>query len=517
VRRLIPLLASVFLAATPAHAEWWEAKTEHFVIYAQDSERSTKEFATKLESYDHALRSLQATKFDPVTADWQRVTIYRSGDLDYMERLAHGPAGGFYVPQMNPVEFTPVHGEKSKTDSIIKRDSRTDLDPQSVLFHEYAHHFMFQYFPAAYPTWYREAFAETVATIDLHPDGSFHVGNPPQYRSDALFNQMLTVTPQSLLASTAKPDFEDFFGWYTVGWLVNHYLTFSGNRAGQLQTYLRLVNGGMNSAPAARQAFGDLDKLASEIQKYKHSGRLGGADVVPGTKANPQVTLRRLGPDEEAVMKSVIRTRSGPTKSEERGVAGDVRDLARQYPNSLQVYLELAKAEFDVENYDAAEAAADRAIQIDPESVEALIDKSEVLLERGKTDKKYLPEARVWVAKAHDLDPQNPEPLFVNYQTYFYEGEAIPETALIGLEQSFMRARQDYNVRLVLGRQLLGENKGSLAREILIPMALDPHQSKGQKDMREVIDLIDANKVSEAHTKLAALMKKWEDEAKKGD
>ena len=328
---------------------------------------------------------------------------------------------------------------------------------------------------------------------------------------------MLTVTPQSLLASTAKPDFEDFFGWYTVGWLVNHYLTFSGSRAGQLQTYLRLVNGGMNSAPAARQAFGDLDKLASEIQKYKHSGRLGGADVVPGTKANPQVTLRRLGPDEEAVMKSVIRTRSGPTKSEERGVAGDVRDLARQYPNSLQVYLELAKAEFDVENYDAAEAAADRAIQIDPESVEALIDKSEVLLERGKADKKYLPEARVWVAKAHDLDPQNPEPLFVNYQTYFYEGGAIPETALIGLEQSFMRARQDYNVRLVLGRQLLGENKGSLAREILIPMALDPHQSKGQKDMREVIDLIDANKVSEAHTKLAALMKKWEDEAKKGD
>lgn len=69
----------------------------------------------------------------------------------------------------------------------------------------------------------------------------------------------------------------------------------------------------------------------------------------------------------------------------------------------------------------------------------------------------------------------------------------------------------------MLGRQLLGENKGSLAREILIPMALDPHQSKGQKDMREVIDLIDANKVSEAHTKLAALMKKWEDEAKKGD
>jgi tetratricopeptide (TPR) repeat protein len=516
VRRLIPLLASVFIAASPAHAEWWEAKTEHFVIYAQDGERSTREFATKLESFDHALRSLQATKFEPVTADWQRVTIYRSGDLDYMQRLAHFPAGGFYLPQMNPVEFTPVHGGKSKTDSIIKRDSRTDLDPQSVLFHEYAHHFMFQYFPAAYPSWYIEAFAETVATLDLHPDGSFHVGNPPQYRSDALFNQMITVTPQSLLASTAKPDGEDQFGWYTVGWLVNHYLTFGPSRKGQLQTYLRLVNGGMNSAPAARQAFGDLDKLASEVQKYKHSGKLGGADVVPATKANPQVTMRRLGPDEEAVMKAVIRTKSNPTKTEKRGVAGEVRDLARQYPNSLPIQLELAKAELDLENYDAASAAADRAIQINPDSVEALVDKARIFLERGKTDKKYLPESRVWAAKAHDVDPQNPEPLYVNYLAYFYEGGAIPESALIGLEQAFVRARQDYDVRQVLGRQLLAEKKGPLARDILISMALDPHQSKFQKEMREVIDLIDANKVDEAHTKLAALMKKAEDDAKNG-
>ena len=113
-------------------------------------------------------------------------------------------------------------------------------------------------------------------------------------------------------------------------------------------------------------------------------------------------------------MKSVIRTKSGPTKSEQRGVAGDVRDLARQYPNSLPVYLELAAAESDLDNFDAADAAADRALQISPESVRALLDKAEVLVERGKKDKKFLPQARIWVSKAHDLDPQTPEPLYVN-------------------------------------------------------------------------------------------------------
>jgi len=205
--------------------------------------------------------------------------------------------------------------------------------------------------------------------------GTYPGGVAATFTGDAAYlaasgSNTLTVTPQSLLASTAKPDGEDWYGFYTVGWLVNHYLTFSGQRPGQLQTYLRLVNGGMNSAPAARQAFGDLDKLASDIQKYKHSGKLGGADVVPGTKANLQIAMRRLGPDEEAVMKSTIRTKSGPTKAEARGVAGDVRGLAKQYPNSLPIYLELASAEAAVKNYDGAEAAADRALQINPKSVE---------------------------------------------------------------------------------------------------------------------------------------------------
>ena len=186
MRRLIPLLATVFLAA-PANAEWWEARTEHFVIYSQDNERDTRAFATDLENYDHALRSLQATKFEPIKADWQRVAIYRTGNVDFISRLRPG-AAGFYLPQMNPAAFTPVRDNKW-SDSIIKRDSRTDLDPRSVLFHEYAHAFMLQNYPTAYPSWYREAFAETVATIDLRPDGTFHVGNPPNWRADALFRE----------------------------------------------------------------------------------------------------------------------------------------------------------------------------------------------------------------------------------------------------------------------------------------------------------------------------------------
>lgn len=514
--RLLLLSLLCLFVAGPAHAEWWEARTEHFVIYSQDNERDTRAFAVELERFDHALRSLQSTQFPPVTADWQRVTIYRTGDTGDIGRLAHSEtAAGFYIPKLNPVAFTPAKKDKP-SGSIIKRDSRTELDPRSVLFHEYAHHFMFQYFAASYPSWYIEAFAETVATIDLEEDGSFHLGNPPQYRSKALFTEMLTVTPQSLLASTSRPDEEDHYGYYSVGWLMNHYLTFAPSRKGQLKTYLRLVNTGMDSGPAARQAFGDLDKLAAEIGRYKSSRRLGGALVQPATRANTHVAMRKLGEDEEAIMPVKMRSKAGVTRREAGGIAADARAIARRYPGSVAVHLALAEAELDARNFAAAEAAADRALQLKPDSSEAFIWKGQALLERGKEDKQHLAAARAAIAQAHELDPKNPEPLYLNYLTYFYSGQPIPESAIIGLERAYDSGRQDRGLRLVLARQLLSEQKGTLAREILLPLGLNPHESKNRKKMREVIDLIEAQKVGDAYKLLAQEMAKEEEERKKG-
>lgn len=519
MRRLLLLISILFVAA-PAHAEWWEARTDHFIIYSQDDERDTREFATQLERYDNALRSLQSTKFEPITADWQRVTIFRFGNTDDIGRLAHAPAAGFYRPELTPVAFTPVK-DSMELGSITARyrDSRTDLDPKSVLFHEYAHHFMFKYFPAGYPSWYIEAFAETLATIDLKPDGTFHVGNPPNWRADALFHSMMTVTPKSLLASTAKPDFEDWYGYYTVGWLMNHYLTFEPTRRGQLQTYLKLVDSGVPSAQAATQAFGDLDKLDHEIGSYKSKGRLYGADVRPANTAPPRVTMRKLSDDQEAAVRVELRSKAGVLRSEAGGVASDARGTAAKYPNSYPVQIALSEAEFDAENLQAAEAAADRAIQLRPDGVEGLIAKGRALVERGKKEKnkQLLAAARIPLAKAHDEDPHHPAPLLYNYLSYFYAGERVPENALVGLEQAYLAAPHYSDLRLILSRQLLSERKGDLARDILLPLALSPHESKSQKNLHGVIELIEAKKLPEAYTALATEMARQEDEAKKGD
>jgi tetratricopeptide (TPR) repeat protein len=515
LRSLLAIIA--LLAAAPAQAEWWEARTDHFIVYSESSAADAKVFAERLERFDGALRSLQNSKFAPVNSDAQRLTVYRFGDIDDIGRLAGGGGvAGFYIPRLGgSVAFSPAKSGLRER-SLIRRDRRTNLDPQSVLFHEYAHHFMFQHFPAAYPTWYIEGFAETAATIEFRPDGSFHLGNPPQYRSDMLLSGMLPVTATSMLTSTDKPDFFDVFGNYTVGWLLNHYLTFEPSRQGQLTKYLRLINDGTDPSAAARQAFGDLRQLDRDLARYKTSGRLLGADVRPGNYVVPKVTMRKLDADEEAIMWVRIRSKRGVSRKTSPDVARDARAIAQKYPQSFAVQLALAEAELDTKSYAAAEAAVDRALALNPNSVEAMLIKGQVYLDRGKQDKALLPTARPWFAKAYKADPQHPAPLVYNYLTYFHQGGQIPESALIGLERAYDLALYDASLRLILARQLIAEKKGPLARQVLRPLALSPHESKRAKAMHEVVALIDANRLDEAYSKLASEMKRIEDDAEKG-
>jgi tetratricopeptide (TPR) repeat protein len=517
MRRMFLMLCALLFAA-PAHAEWWEARTDHFKVYSESSAQDAKAFAAKLERFDMALRSLQTIPSESVRPDAERLTVYRFGDTDDIGRLAGGAGvAGFYIPRLGgSVAFTPAKADRVSS-SIVRRDSRTELDPMTVLLHEYTHHFMFQHFPAAYPSWYIEGFAETAATIDMHDDGSFHVGNPPQYRADALFSPMMNLSATQMLTGTERPNIVDVYGHYTVGWLLNHYLSFSGERPGQLTAYLRLINQGTSPADAARKAFGDLGKLDRDLLRYKTSRKLGGADVKPAHFAPPTVSMRKLTPAEEAVMMATVRTKRGVTLKKAGDVAADAEAVAQRFPNSYPVWLETAEAELDAEHFPQAAAAADRALAANPNSADAMVLRGRVALEQGKANKQLMPEARSWFAKAYAIDKHDPSSLFYNYMTYFHEGAAIPESALIGLERAYQMAMYDQEVRLVLGRQLLSENKGSLAKSIIQPLALNPHESKRAKSLDEVIALIDQNKVGEAHTMLAAKMKEWEEKAKKGD
>lgn len=513
MRRLFLLIAALFFAA-PASAEWWEARTDHFIIYSKSSARDAKDFAEKLERYDESLRSLHEIKPDQRLSDARRVKIYRSGtivDVSVLAGDSESGFAGFYIPRMEPVAFVPAR------ESV---GSHIELNALTILFHEYYHHFMFRYFAGAYPSWYVEGIAELHSTLRFMPNGAFHLGDVPQARAEELAGKYRSFAHYSIvemLTSRAKPTGEDFYARYTYGWLLTHYLAFEPTRKGQMLTYLRLVDQGVPLPQAATQAFGDLKKLEAEVNAYRNRNRFYGKDVVPGDFHQPVAQMRQMGPDEEAIMPIVMRSKVGVSHRTAGDVARDARSVAARYPNSFPVQLELAEAELDAENLDAAERAADAAIALKPDSAEALYFKGNIILAKAKKDPKQYAVARSWFAKARDADPDHPGPLIGNFLSYSKAGGAIPETAAIGLEEAYRLAPYDGDLRITLAREEIAEKRLDVAKMLLVPLALEPNQSKMTRMLDEVVDQIEANNATGALAKMDAFLKKQEEEEKKGD
>lgn len=480
------------LLSSTANAEWYEARTNHFIIYSESKKDDTIAFAEKLERYDNALRVLQRLPVNVAANDPAKVVIFRYGDNRDIGELAGSPGvAGFYIPRAAySVAFTPIR-EYRATGSAERIEGRGKLTAETVLFHEYTHHFMLRSFPATYPGWYIEGFAEVNSTIELRPDGSFIVGKPANHRSFELF-QMNQLHVGKLLDPTYKYEsIEDTVQKYSVGWLLTHYLTFNKPRAGQLTTYLRLMGEGKGGLQAAETAFGDLNKLNSELQKYK-STNLPAIEVIPPGYSPPLVSIRLLDAGEEKYMRQRIQLSRGVSRAQARRISADLSSAAAVDTGNLSLQLLAAESSLDAQNFPAATVAADRALALAPDSVEALIFKARALIEAKEGPAPRFAEARTLLVKARRLDKYDPRPLILYYLSYRRAPERpIPEAALFALDDAYELARHDGYYRLILTRQLLEENRANPASQVLAPLAFsydgrDPEKNFAGKAMAKI-------------------------------
>ncbi len=512
---ILVLLAS----ASSAHAEWWEARTNHFIVISEGSSDETRDVANKLERFDGALRFMQGMAPEVADiGDSSRVTIFRTGDESRIEALA-GSIGsgirGFYIPRAgNPVAFVPARADRP--DSLVRSpvNPTATLDGMKVLLHEYTHHFMLTTFPSAYPAWYVEGFAELYGNIDLHPDGTFRLGNPPNYRAYELLNMDLLMVEQMLDDKRKMASGAEIFQLYSMGWLMTHYLSFSPARDGQLRQYLTALRGGEASLVAARRIFGDLGKLDGELRRYMTS-RLPGLNVRPGNYVAPTVTMRQITGGEADLMRQRIVLTRGVTRNKARDVARQLDVSATRYPAEVAPQLIMAEAYHDALELDRADAAADRALTLVPNSVDALVLKGQIAIDRGKTDPASFARARPFLTRAHTIEKRDPRPLIELYRSYREAHQPVPASAGTALENAFDTASYDADYRMLLAEHLLVLNDTRLARTVLEPVAFSPHGGDPEKNVAaKIVALIDLGKVPEAR---AMLTTKIDDDANRDD
>ncbi len=486
--RIVLLAACALLAATPVSAAWQRASSPHFIIYADESPEKLQAFAEKLERFDSAVRIARSMK-DPPIGDGGRLTVLVvPGALDVMKlKRGAGEALGFYTPR--------YWGSVAVVPRMVP--ARSSTTPETVFFHEYAHHLMFSDISTPIPAWLVEGFAEFMSTADVNKDGTVGLGGGAVHRAGSLRVLDRSIIPISVLLKGERLRTGlEVSALYARGWLLAHFLTFNEKRRGQIEAYLAAIAAGQSQIDAARSVFGNLDTLDRELDAYLRSNRLPYLTLPAAKMKIGAVTVEPLGPGAGDYVPLMMKIQVGVEPGKRAALAAEARRLAAAYPTDPHLAMTLASAEIYAEDFVAGDAAANRAIALNPRSAEALILKVRAINGRLRAGDKAVTfaNARGLANRANRLDPENPEPLILFYRSFIGERVRPTANAIAALHYAADLAPHDMGLRLDSARRYLDDGKSREARARLVPLAYHPHGGRMAEHAQALIAQIDSGR-----------------------
>lgn len=482
--------AAALLATTPVQAAWHKASSAHFVIYADESPQKLREFATRLEKFDKAVRYVRGMQ-DHLVGDGNRPRVFIVPTVKDVRKLGGQTSG--LTP--NFIGFYQGRAEGSIAVIPDKLESGMDEDDKFlILFHEYAHHLMRHDLSVAIPLWYSEGFAEFMSTATFGRDGSVSLGRAALHRAFNIDDSKTLPLEMIFSAQNEKMSEEQWSSLYSRAWLLTHYLTFEPSRKGQLGRYLQDIAGGKNGLQAAQEAFGDFKALDRNLHGYLGRSKMTSLKVAATAIPIGPIQVEPLSAGAAEVMPHRIGLKAGVAVQERPVLVQQIRAVAAKHPGDPLVQATLAEAEFDSHQYAAAEAAADRALAADPRMIEAMIYKGQAIMERAAQDEEgaSFADARSWFMKANKLDSEDPEPLMLFHRAQARDHGRPNANAIAALHYASDLAPQDLGLRMQSAYQYLRDGKLAQARRALAPVAFDPHGGSYAKAARTAIERIDA-------------------------
>jgi tetratricopeptide (TPR) repeat protein len=481
---------ALLLVAATANAEWLEASSDHFVIYSDQNEKVVKGFAERLERF-HAAMAHVFAKPQTKPGPSNRVTVFVVSSAAKVRKVI-GTKDRYLVGT-----YIPRAGSAVVVIPRLRHASKYQVSGETILYHEYAHHFMIAGLTARpYPRWFTEGFAEFFASVEFREDGSVVLGTAPNYRAAELVDAPKVAIRRFLAfdggAGDSKFTYTSFYG---QSWVLFHYLEMAPERAGELIKYQRLLATGHSALAAAEGAFGDLDKLDKDMDRYMRRATLNARVVAANTLALGPIALRTLRPGEAAMMPTLIESKVGVSREEALQLLPKARRIADLYPDDAAVLAALAEAELDAGNADAAIAAADRALEIDPQQIDAHIHKGYALerkVESGALPKASWKEVRAQFIKANRIENDHPVPLVQFYLSYLQQGERPTQNAIDGLEWAMELAPFDASLRWLVARQMVADGRYQQAAQTLGPLAYSAHPDKNSEEALRLLQDVEA-------------------------
>lgn len=502
IRKLLTGIAALAagLSATAARAEWHQATSNNFVVYSQGSADDARDFAAKLERFHYVLRTFHRIS---ATTMPNRLRVFLLSSAGAVGRqIGSASVAGYYVPDARGLMLvgTSAHSSNNSGDSRSAQ-SEANLDPESILLHEYTHHFMYQYFPAAYPTWYSEGFAEFWGSTHFRANDVVEVGAPAEHRF-ATFRALGWLPLDRLLRvhNYREAGGANVFLLYAEGWLLVRYTFEHRDRQQQLQAYLRLINNGTDYAAAAQQAFPDLSSFNSELFNYASTARFNVLTLPFRTIDVGPISVSTPGPAEQALMLQEIKLGQGYPQREATDFANEVRGIAARFPNdpfALQLVMESA---YLANNTAAALDAANRLLAVQPNNARALMTRGLIqvaaLATAQSRDAAAWNAARAPLLRARQAAPRDPVVLRAYYRGFALQGGVPPEDAQNALYEAMELAPSDGEIRYELASDFERRRMIPEAIAIIRPEANSfPHRgNESDADRRRREELEERNR-----------------------
>ncbi len=496
MRRLIACLwlGLVLAVAVPgaARAEWFKAETEHFIVYGDVSENQIRRYATKIERFDGLLRA-----YYPIQTDHEipKLEIYLADGLADMRQIwpsMTSSVGGFYSPNSPRIH------------AVV--NLKADMGDQ-VMFHEYAHHFMFQMASAAYPSWFIEGFAEYYGLTEMRED-KIRVGMYSPGRMHSLTIGANSWAPMRDVLSWRVYDSGRYRGadYYAQAWALAHYLYSDPTRTPLLGQYLNAVTAGGDPVTSLETIMGkNADQIQRDLRMYL-TGAIpvfepqieidAGEIVITRLPASARdLTWLDIALDRyEHQDTSSIEDEDDRKETQEHRDALIRRafDMAKRWPGDRMAAMVEARAHRMSGDLEAARTALAPLIGEESTDAAALRLAGVILLEQAQAEEDHsaalVRSARSYLGRALAADPLD----FRIYRALddSRRGASNYPTAndVSTLMVAATLAPQSHHMRLRYAQALMTTGKNAEAIIILMPVANAPHASSMRAAAQEMID-----------------------------
>jgi tetratricopeptide (TPR) repeat protein len=363
-----------------------------------------------------------------------------------------------------------------------RKQNKFDLDAQEILFHEYAHHFMLRYFPAAYPAWYVEGFAEFYSVVNFPKDGSIEFGNIPMVRVPQLVTMPLYPLAKLFANDTDQLTRSDGSQYYGTAWLLTHYFRYNKSRLSEFERYLRDVVKGAADVSPDTHFTGGAKALEKELRAYMR-GKIYKSVLTPQELPQISVTVSQLDDARAGLIMVDLELMHGVKKDGLQKFASGARALCAKFPASAYAQAVLADVEVSAGNDAAAMGAADKAIALDPKFARALSTKAELMMEKARESdaSEDWQAALALIIRANRADTEDPVPLAQFYRYKSMHDGKVSDLAFDGLYKVYDMLPQNPEYRFMMAGGLAERQRFDQAIAVLNPVAFSPHGS----DMRE--------------------------------